>query len=172
MKNMQIYTKQNLKQLGFTLIEMLVVVSIFAIIGILSTRSVILTIQGSKKSETQVVVRENLNYVVSVLERNLRSAESVTCPNPSSLAIDYVSAQRIATTFSCVAQSGGYYVASGSARLNSDEILITNCSFTCTQENANIPPTVDISLSAKNANTTNTTDSIVTVGTQISVRNY
>jgi prepilin-type N-terminal cleavage/methylation domain-containing protein len=47
---------------GLSLIEILVVVAIFAILGIIVSSALVLTIQGTKKSESLVRVRENINY--------------------------------------------------------------------------------------------------------------
>ena len=74
-------------QKGMSLLEILVVVAIFSILGVIVTRSVLLTLRGSKKSESQVKVRENVNYALAVIERQLRNADSiVTCPNDPSFS--------------------------------------------------------------------------------------
>jgi len=66
---------------GLSLIEILIVITIFAVIGILSTRSVFLTLRGAKKSDSLVRVRENVNNALSVIERQIRNSEKVTCPS-------------------------------------------------------------------------------------------
>lgn len=159
---------------GFSLIEMLVVISIFAIIGVLTTRAVSLTLRSSKKSDSTVRVRENLNYSMSILERQIRNAESITaCPLVSSLSIPYVANGGFATSFTCNLTSPGY-IASGSAttRLTSDDISITACSFTCSKTNINNPAIITVNLTAEDATQTGIEKGSATTQTEIIVRNY
>lgn len=160
---------------GVSLIEILVVTTIFAILGIITTRSVLLTLQGSKKTESVVRVRENLNYALSVVERNLRNANGVSqCPNPDPLSLVYTSAQGSSTSFSCVnLGSNNGYIASGSASLTSSSINVTACQFTCTQSGGGAnPPSVTVSFGAKDKSTAGIEGAEVTVTNKIYLRNY
>lgn len=164
--------KKNINK-GLSLIEILVVVSVFAALGIIVSRSVISTLRSARKSDSQVNVRQNLNYAVSVIERQIRGANTIDpCPNTSQYAITYLSNERINTSFSCIFPSGDGYVASGSARLTSESVLITECSFSCTQPNLNSPPVVTVSLTAEDAVNKTVEGSTVTVQTEITLRNY
>jgi prepilin-type N-terminal cleavage/methylation domain-containing protein len=154
---------------GMSLIEILVVVTIFAILGIVVTRAVILTISGSKKSESLVRVRENLNYAMGVVERQLRNADAITtCPNTDASRIDYQDIYGNSTSFTCA--NGA--VASGSAQLTSSEVVITACSFICQPGLSNNPVSVNVSFTAKDANTTGIQRSSVDLTSQIYLRNY
>ncbi len=157
---------------GFSLIEILIVITIFAVIGLLATRSIFLTIRGAKKSDSLVRVRENVNYSLSVIERQLRSAEGVTCPNPSSSVLNYVSLEGTASSFSCVVSGTDRYIASGSARLTSSDISVTGCSFACTQYDINNPPSVNITVVASDNESQSVEKGSVSIQTQIVLRNY
>src|SRR5258706_1571075 len=170
---MQIIKSTNNK--GISLLEILVVVSIFAVLGILITRSVLLTLGGGKQSESLIKVRENLNYSMGVIERQLRNANSITdCTNTDTKQIAYLDQNGIASTFSCVnvgaADTIGY-VASGSAQLTNNNVNITSCSFVCTL-GSSTPSSVNISFEAKDATALGTENSTVTTSTQIFLRNY
>jgi prepilin-type N-terminal cleavage/methylation domain-containing protein len=167
---------------GYSLLEMLVVVSIFAILGILITRSVIMTLGGAKKSENLVAVRDNLNYSIGVMERQLRNANSITdCSNldPGLIngtvtsIVDYNDQDGNPAWFSCNNVGTGLdgYIASGSSQLSSDEVNITTCTFTCTP-NSDTPSSITIDLAATDASGSGTENSIVTASTQIFLRNY
>lgn len=156
---------------GLSLVEILIVVTIFAVIGLLSTRSIFLTIRGAKKSDSLVRVRENVNYSLSVIERQIRNSESVTCPNASSTALNYVSSEGTDSSFSCVTSGSDKYVASGSARLTSADISVTSCSFTCTV-NTNAPASVKVMIEAVDTESTSVEKGSVSVQTEIVVRNY
>lgn len=159
---------------GLSLIEILIVITIFSVLGIIVTRSIILTLQGSKKSENLIVVRENLDYAVGVVERQIRNANSVpVCPNLDSQVINYKDQNGVDASFSCVnIGQPDAYVASGSGRLTSSEVAVTDCSFTCSPGDVTNPPYVDVSLGAKSATTTGAQGSVVTANTKIYLRNY
>jgi len=155
-------------QKGISLLEILVVVSIFAVLGILVTRSVLLTLGGGKKSETVIKIRENLNYSVGVMERQLRNANSISdCTNANTSVISYLDQNDVASTFSCL--SG--YVASGSAKLTNDNVKVTSCSFTCVLGSTG-PSSVKIDLEATDAQATGLDNTIISTSTQVFLRNY
>lgn len=157
-----------------SLLEILVVVAVFSILGIIITRSVLLTLRGSRKSESQVKVRENVNYALGVVERQLRNADSITeCPNADTSRIDYTDESGGTSSFSCIGVGGaGSYIASGSARLTSDEIQISSCSFTCTEGSSANPPSVDISINALDSEASGIENTQITASTKIFLRTY
>ena len=159
---------------GMSLLEILVVVAVFAILGVIVTRSVILSIGGSKKSESLVKVRENLNYSLGVIERQIRNANLISvCPNPDTKVINYQDQTGNSTSFSCLnVGTDNAYVASVTARLTSSEVTITSCSFTCTPATSVNPALVTISLEARDASASALQTSTVTSTTQIYLRNY
>ena len=159
---------------GMSLLEILVVVSVFAVLGILITRSVLLTLGGGKKSESLIRIRENLNYTIAVIERQLRNADSIIdCSNTNPLSISYKDQSGTATTFTCVigTQGSGGYIASGSAKLSADTVNITDCSFVCASSSGT-PSSITINLEGTDASTVGVENTIVTAKTQIFLRNY
>lgn len=153
---------------GMSLLEILVTVTIFAVLGIIITRSIILTLQGSRKSESLVKVRENLDYAMGVVERQLRNADSIAdCTNSDTTKITYVSQDGIQSSFSC-----GSFIASGSAQLTSSTVTITNCSFTCQTGSSANPSSVSVFFEGKDANATGVQNSTVSLTNQIFLRNY
>lgn len=165
-------------QRGISLIEILVVVSIFAVLGVIVTRSVILTLQGSKKSDSLVSARENLDYSMSIIERQVRNADSIECPNPNipTSSLTYHDQNGNKNTLSCLGSPPDSYVASGSGnlRLTSDAISITNCSsaFTCNLGDSTSQSYVDVSLTAQSSTLVGAQSSAVTASTRIYLRAY
>lgn len=156
-----------------SLLEILVVVTIFAFLGILITRSIILTVAGSRKSESLVKVRESLNYSLSVIERQLRNADAIpNCPNIDTTYLGYNDQNGNPTSFSCISDAGVGAIASGSASLSSSEINIVACSIVCSPGEGVNPSKVTISLEAKDAHAVGTENATVTLTTQITLRNY
>mgnify|MGYP001592803782 CR=1 FL=1 len=155
---------------GFSLIEILVVISIFAVIGILTTRSIFITLRSSRKSDSLVRVRENVNYAMGVIERQVRTAESVNCATVTSTNLPYITEGGAASTFSCTLGANGA-IASGSATLTSSDISITGCTFTCSQS-VNNPPSIKISIVAEDKKSTGIEKGSVSTQTEILLRNY
>jgi Tfp pilus assembly protein PilW len=159
---------------GISLIEILVVITIFAVLGIVSTRAVLLTVQGSKKTESIVRVRENLNFAVGVIERNIRNANSIpVCPNPNIAVLNYIDAQGRPASFSCIGVGGANgYVASGSARLTSSDVNVTSCRLVCDSSGSFSPSSVEVYLEATDKATTGVVGADVSVLNKIYLRNY
>ncbi len=158
-------------QKGLSLIEILVVITIFSMLGLLISSSLILTIRGARKSESLVKVRENLNYAVAVIERNVRNANSIyNCSGEPSSTISYFDQFGQLTSFSCLNDESVGYVASGSGniRMTSDGVDVGSCSFTCNDSN---PPSVIVSLEGRNANASGIETSVVSISSTVYLRN-
>lgn len=162
--------KDRRAQKGVSLLEILVVMTIFSVLAILATRGVLLTLRGSRKSDSLGRVRENMDYTLSVMERQLRNADDVACD--TSTQISYQPKDGSSATFSCEDVGSGGYVASSSARLTNEEVDVSACSFTCSAGESGVPPSVSISLTGEDANTTGVEGSQVTTTTTIYLRTY
>ncbi|QQG41392.1 MAG: type II secretion system protein [Candidatus Woesebacteria bacterium] len=160
---------------GMSLLEILIVVTLFAFLGLIVTGSIILSLQGSKKSEAQTKVSENLGYTMSIIERQIRNANSVPdcATNTDNHILNYTDQNGDATSFSCINMSGADpYVASGSGRLTPDDVLVTACNFTCAPGTAANPPTVSVFLEMQSAAGTGSQTTAISSSTQIQLRSY
>jgi prepilin-type N-terminal cleavage/methylation domain-containing protein len=159
---------------GWSLIELLVVVAVFAIVALLTTQALVHSLRGSRKSEFIGRVRENLDFSLAVIERHLHSAQSIGCPN--SETINYDDSEGVAASFTCVDidGSGGDigYIASSSARLTVDDVDVISCSFVCDPGEVGVPPSVTMSITAEDANALGAEGAQVTMDTKILLRIY
>ncbi len=159
---------------GFSLIEILVVVAIFAIIGILTTRSIFTTLKSARKSDSLVRVRENVNYAMGIMERQIRNAESVTCAAVTAQNLPYIADGGVSARFNCTLGATGNVASSSGAvqvPITSNDISITACNFTCTQA-INNPPSINISITAEDNTSTGAEKGSVSSQTEILLRNY
>ncbi len=171
-KNLKFKIK-NFSENGVSLIEILVVVTIFAVLGILATRAVLLTLRGTNRSTATVKVRENLNYALAVMERQLRNAQNVSpCPNVDTTTLNYTDVDGNTSSFSCQSIGPSGYVASGSARLTSSDVGITCCSIVCAAGTGGGLDSVNISLVAKDVKNVGSESAQATANTQIFLRTY
>src|SRR3990167_2752750 len=130
-------------QKGFSLLEMVVVLSVFALLAVISSQALILTLQGAKKSSNLATVRENVDFAMQIIERQLHNASEVTpCPNVDSQTLTYKDQNGEVSTFSCIEDSPG------------------------------LPPYVQIDLAARNTNVDTGPASSITTSTRVFLRNY
>ena len=157
-------------QKGVSLLELLVVITIFSVLAILATRGVLLTLRGSRKSDSLGRVRENLDYALSIMERQLRNADDVTCVSATN--ISYETKGGTTASFSCESDASGGYVASASARMTNEQVDVSSCSFTCDAGGSGVPPSVAISLMGEDAVLEGAEEAQVTTTTTIYLRTY
>lgn len=113
------------KNRGFTIIELLVMISAFAIVSVVTVAFLSMTLFSSSKTIAIKEVRQNGNYAMSVIERLVLSAKSVTCLTTESIGITTLDDQ--STTIGCSAGK----IASGSAYLTNSKVTVANCVFSC-----------------------------------------
>ncbi|MEK7607724.1 MAG: type II secretion system protein [Patescibacteria group bacterium] len=71
--------KPKQKNYGFTLIEVMVSVSIFSIVMLISTGAVFSIVEANKKSHTLKSVMTNLNFALESMARDMRVGDRFTC---------------------------------------------------------------------------------------------
>jgi prepilin-type N-terminal cleavage/methylation domain-containing protein len=158
-------------QQGISMIEVLVVILVFSVISILGTQSILLSIRGSKRSESTIGVRENVNYSLAVIERQLHNAESVSCV--STTQITYDDGTPPLDNFVCdLSNPQEGFIASSSARLTGSDINVVACSFFCDPGGAGIPPSVTISITARDKDTAELEGAQFTTNTRVNLRTY
>jgi len=145
---------------GFTLIEMLVVIAVFSVLAILATQSLFLTLRSSARSESVRKARENLDYAVSSMERNVRNASAldVAAGCTSGDRVDFTDVWGYSASYYCKDVDGDSLddtIASFSA-FTSQEVYLTNdtdlniesCSITCTDPGSGAPVSVNVNITA------------------------
>jgi prepilin-type N-terminal cleavage/methylation domain-containing protein len=161
---------------GFSLIEMLVVIFVFSILGVVSTQILALSLRSSQKSESIGEVRANLEYAVSTMERLLRNAKSVDCDTSTLTKLEYEGEYGGNVYFELVSSGSDTYIASASSavRLTSNRVKITNAEiFSCNNDPPGVPPTVTIRLVGQDAALeAGAEGASVTVETRVQLRTY
>ena len=158
---------------GFTLIEVLVVLAVFAILGIVVAQSLLLILRSARKSDTSNKVRESLDFAVASMERQIHNAtDIVPCPNVDLNTINIVDQSQVTYSLTCTNIGPEGYIASGSARFTSTDIAITACSFACTPSTASVPPFVTINITAQDSTAVGPENTKMTDSTRIYLRSY
>jgi|WetSurSiteA1Bulk_404760.scaffolds.fasta_scaffold00731_3 prepilin-type N-terminal cleavage/methylation domain-containing protein len=163
------------KNNGFSLIEILVVLTIFSIVAVLSFRAIFLTLRGARKSDATVKVRDTLDYTIGTIERHLRNADSIVSCGLTTDKITYLDSLGNTNVFFCSGTGTDMFVASGSAsrpiRLTNQNVAINPCSFVC-ETSTTGPSSITINLTGTDINTTGAEGAKVTISTKIYLRNY
>ncbi len=152
---------------GFTLIEMLVVLTIFALVMVTISGIFLASLRASFKSESIKEVKQNGNYALSVITRALKDASELTSCTGTS-RVDYKDADKNPAYFECVNNT----IASGSAtiRLTSNSVSVSPCSFVCVSGNGQ-SPTVNIDYTVARTGTGNTSETAtIKFKTQVTLR--
>ena len=77
----QFTTSAEYKASGFTLIELMVSVSIFTVIMVMAMGSLLITLDAKKKSEALSFTMDNLNFAMESMTRSLRMGTNYNCVN-------------------------------------------------------------------------------------------
>ncbi|HLC83618.1 MAG TPA: prepilin-type N-terminal cleavage/methylation domain-containing protein [Bacteroidia bacterium] len=158
---------------GFSLIEILIAISLFAIVAIISTQSLTSTLRSSRKSEAISRSREDVDHAMSTMERLLRNALEIDQSLCTGTNLTYTDEYGNQTTLTCNGGANGY-IASGSARLTSQSVYV-DCTlgvFNCPVSAVGVPEGVEISMTVRDANQTGAEGSMVTQQSKILLRNY
>jgi len=157
--------KNNFKEKGFTLIEMLVVIALFAGLAVLVGSMVGSSMKGTKKSESAMKVRAELENAVSIFERSLRGAKKDSVKICNSNTITFTDQDDLSVTFTCSPLK-----KSGTELINSSNINLTACNFDCT--NLRTKGVVVITLTGSSASSSGVEVDIATVSARVVLRNY
>jgi type II secretory pathway pseudopilin PulG len=155
--------KKILNNKGYTLVELLAVIVIMITVGTVIMSILVSALRGGNKSQTTNQVRESGNYVISQMSKMITFAKhldglstdnikydsncvlKVVSPAPTPIPYQYIKFTAFdggQTTFSC---SGGNIASNTAALIDTSTLVVTNCTFICTQPSISIPPTIDIS---------------------------
>jgi len=162
---------------GFSLIELLVVITIFALLGVLITFSLAFSMKGGKKSESINKVRGNLDYAISVMERQLRNADEIVYGCQQSSYITYKDQKGVEASFSLDTSEDLRRIASSSGDFNktyltSDDVFVDRLNFDCMPAEKGATDSVKIEIIAHDAKASGVESAKVTVETRINLRNY
>jgi len=165
-----------MKNNGFTLIEMMMVVGVLGILAVLGSGAFFSILRGSIKAKTLQMVKQNGDYAISVMERMIRNARALVGPTSDSTvsSITIKNPDGGTTTFSCEGDLST--IASNGASLLSNEVKVSDCNiFKVTVGQPGIKPAVvEIKFTLTQSGTTSRSGEQAEVNfqTTVSLRNY
>lgn len=165
---------------GYTLIEIMIVTTIFAVLALLVSGVILQSVRNTQKSESLSNVRAELDNVILVMERHLRNSDNMVGIGTS---IQYTDTRGVEARFICIddAGLGVTKVASQSFTvsgwnpgfdLTSDKVNVTVCDFSVETGTYDIPDKVKVRIEAEAAGITGVESGVVEVETVLNLRNY
>ena len=168
---------------GFTLIETIVTILLFAILGTIATTILFSVLRGATKSEILKEVKQNGDYVLSILTLKIRNArdiisacdsnpsDNVTVQNPDSTGTDF-SCSAISSTISQQQVVAPDQPIPSPASLTNSSVAVSACSFTC-YSSSTAPKRVSIhfTLTQAGSGTSAVDTASQTFQTQVTLRN-
>lgn len=126
------------KNLGFTLIETLVVVALFVIVGGISVNLLFSAMKSSTKAAMMNQLKQNGDYALAVMERTIRNAKNVNSAClPAGSTLNILEVQNIdeTTTSFNIDTTINNKIFKGSEALTSDDIAFFGSAnyFVCSQ---------------------------------------
>lgn len=148
---------------GFTLLEVMIAIGVMAIISVTIAQVFIATTKSNTKTELMKDIKQNGDYALGFITRDLQNAISVSSvctayPAPTSSstmnALSYVTADGVNAILSCDIGSGQLYrITSTSEPLTTSNLTIdATCGFRCVTY-ADDPTKVTIQFTLKQRNT-------------------
>jgi len=166
---------------GFSLVEIMVVIVAFALMSVLVSQVIILSLKGTTKSESLGRVRGEINHAVSTMTKNLRNAELLdidpdvsTCFNPDNLELR----KKVVFTDSDGVPDNYYecdddfIVDQNGDHLTGEKTEITICIITCVSGEGGVPDSITLELEAKDKEISGSQAGVVSINTKILLRNY
>jgi len=162
----------NRNSFGFTLIEMLIVITSLVLLLIAGSNLLFGSLLGSSKSEVQKEVRQNGEYALKVMEETIKNAVKLEFCDLTTVTVKNQNNQDI--TFKVLNDGSNIpRVASNSSYLTSNKVKVKNLSFTC-EENPGLPPKIKISFTVEQVQTTDRPEKKASMqfSTVVSMRNF
>jgi len=170
-------------ELGFSLIELLVFVSLIGIIGAITTQVLIISIRSQGKSEIGKEVKQSGDYAMSVMDTMIRNASDITdyC-NENVDEINILNQDGYNTRLYCdvsasqiASESSGFPGPTLTQSLTSEKVAVSSCVFRIVCPTPPLSPKyVFINYTISQVGTGLPPDQTATVNYQstVSLRNY
>ncbi len=137
----------NYSSSGFTLVELLVVVTVFAGLGVLLVSSLLSILKSNTKAELIKEVRQSGSFALEVMTKKITGGTSPQCAEDNSW-VSVVDTNNERITFLC---SDGYLASQSAGTVtpltNQNETWLSSCLFDCQTVGTGDQVTIEFTLS-------------------------
>lgn len=173
---------------GYTLIELLVAMTVIITVGLIVVAILVSSLRGTNKATSIENVRINGNYAILQISRMIEFAQNfegvypdsqglytIACvPTTHYTNVKITSFDNGQTIFSCNLSQSPAVISSNSASfINTNDVTLTSCYFTCSRTNMSQPPTIGINftLSQKSSSSFFENQASIPFSTSVVIRN-
>lgn len=151
-------------QVGFTLIETVVVITVFGIISSIALVALVNILRASSKTTVLNSVRQNGDYALAQIVRTVHTAVSIQSPtlpcnsssSPTSAnPFTITAADGTTATYTCTSSSPKTITYNGNSLFDTNAVTMTSCNVTCSQETQSDNPVITIDFFLKSNSTSN-----------------
>ncbi|MCL5434898.1 MAG: type II secretion system GspH family protein [Patescibacteria group bacterium] len=179
---------------GYTLVELLAVMSIVIVVGVIAAGILTSSLRGGSKSNVLDNVRQNGNFAITQISKMISYSQNfngistdgtfyrTNCtqiippspsPTPTPVVYKFIKITSFdggQTIFSC---NNSTIASNGASLIDTSSVSVVLCSFSCTQDNFGQAPTIGINLTLSKNNPNNFAEkgAIVPFQTSVTIRN-
>jgi len=152
---------------GFTLVEMLAVMFVFAVVSSIAGTILVVSLRTSNKSTALANVRSNGNYAISQLSKTIRFARTLQSPFPciqitptpfpiTGSSVTIIGADGGQTIYKCTGPSdspANTITSNGASLMDTSSVVLApgSCTFTCSQQYNSDYPLIGITFGLNSA---------------------
>lgn len=157
-EKLKIGKSRTMRELGFTLVELLAVIMVIAVIGAVVGAIIISTLIGTNKTNSLESVRSSGNFALLQVAKTIEFArgfdgvstdgvnytQNCSTQSPPYGFIKVTSLQNETTVFSCGSPSSPTISSNSASLVDTTAVSVSSCFFTCTQDSIVVSPTIGI----------------------------
>ncbi|TSC89468.1 MAG: Uncharacterized protein G01um10145_625 [Microgenomates group bacterium Gr01-1014_5] len=133
------------RQAGFSLLEIVVVITLFTGIVFFANQALFSTLKGNTKSQVSTKIKQASSYAFDLMERELRQSTAVgTC---TSTSIAYTNIDGVPSSFVCNTGTAGFLTSGPTltqTKITPDDVAVTACNFSCTVSGSSRTVNLDV----------------------------
>lgn len=150
---------------GFTLVELLVVMVVFSLVGAITSSILVTSLRTSNKANSIIVLKQNGDYVITQAEKLFREARVLKSPFPCGLPSQPTQQASVALINSDgtevdLACTGNTIASNGASLLDTTAVVIPSnaCILTCSQQSSSDFPIISLQFSLVSKTTSSFTE--------------
>lgn len=161
------------KSFGFTLIEILIVITALALLTVIGSNLFFGSLLGSSKSEILREVRQNGEYALKVMEETIKNAARLEFCDSTTITVKDQNNQNI--TFKVLSDEDNIpRIASNSSYLTNNKVKVTNFTLGCANSPPGLPPKIEVNFIVEQKEATDRPEKKASMqfSTTVTMRNF
>ncbi len=158
---------------GFSLVEMLVVISVMGLIVLVGSNLFLGSLRGTSKSDVLLAVRQNGGYALGAIEEMIKNSYGLVSCTQDSISVKDANSQEV--VFNLVNDVNGIpRIASNGSYLTSNKVKVLNFLVDCSQVQPGISSKIGLSFLVQQVEETQSPERSASMefATTVTIRNF